>query len=62
MKVYEAMNILSKAEAGKKICVCVCLGHADLARGQKMDDDLYSVVLDVSEIELEDDPVILAGC
>ena len=27
-----------------------------------VDDDLYSVVLDVSEIELEDDPVILAGC
>ncbi len=61
MKVYEAMNILSKANAEDELQVHACVEFCDFMKGRVV-NDLFMFTLDVSEITLEDDPVILAGC
>lgn len=53
MKVFEVMSGLSEAAAGADVRINICISLSELMSGIKIDDDLYSLNLKVSEVELD---------
>lgn len=50
MKVYELMNALAELPSGTDIKIDVCLTCDELESGQKVDEGLYFVTLEIAEI------------
>lgn len=54
MKVYELMSELSKVNAGEEININICLTQSELQHGEQIDDGLYTLNLEIGDIDLID--------
>lgn len=60
MKVYELMNQLSSAEAGKEVTAIVCLSPTELIQhGDRIDDDCFCLTLEFEEIDPDEGNITL---
>lgn len=53
MQAYELMSLLSRVKAGTDIRVSINLSPEELLRGEKMDEDIYCLNLDISSVDTE---------
>ena len=58
MRVYELLSLLSKAKAGDKIKVSICLSIQELMDGDQFDKDLYYLTLDVENFDAETGKIV----
>ena len=60
MKIYELLNQLSSAEAGKEVTAVVCLSPAGLIQhGSRIDDDCFCLTLEIEDIDPDEGNIAL---